>query len=85
MGDFNIAASQKDVYDKLDREAMYPNNVKDLFASILANFKDVWRELHPDTIDAYTVWDEKTSARAFNEVTDLLKPERYQPCHSFPA
>ena len=68
MGDLNIAASQKDVYDKLDREAMYPTDEKELFASILTVFQDVWRNLHPDTTDAFTVWDEKTSARAFNEV-----------------
>ena len=70
VGDLNIAASQKDVYDKLDREGMYPQNEKDLFASILTDFKDVWRELHPETTNAFTVWDEKTSARAFNEVSE---------------
>ena len=73
VGDMNIAASQKDVYDKLDRDAMYPEDEKELFASILVDFQDVWRNLHPDTKDAFTVWDEKTSARAFNEVRHLAK------------
>ena len=69
VGDFNIAATQQDVHDKLDREAMYPKPEKELFGSILAEFTDVWRKLHPDSVDTFTVWDEKTSARAFNEVT----------------
>lgn len=72
VGDFNIAATQQDVHDKLDREAMYPQHEKELFDSILAMFTDVWRKLHPDTTDAFTVWDEKTSARAFNEVGGCL-------------
>ena len=72
VGDFNIAATQQDVHDKLDREAMYPQHEKELFDSILAMFTDVWRKLHPDTTNAFTVWDEKTSARAFNEVGGCL-------------
>lgn len=67
VGDFNIAATQQDVHDKLDREAMYPKPEKELFDSILAEFTDVWRKLHPDRVNTFTVWDEKTSARAFNE------------------
>ncbi len=68
----NIAATQQDVHDKLDREAMYPKHEKELFDSILAEFTDVWRKLHPDSVNAFTVWDEKTSARAFNEVAVCL-------------
>ncbi len=68
VGDLNIAATQQDVYDKLNREKMYPEHEKDLFDSLLTEFTDVWRKLHPDTVNAFTVWDEKTSARAFNEV-----------------
>jgi len=30
-------------------------------------FIDVWKHLHPDEEGVFTVWDEKTSARAFNE------------------
>lgn len=68
MGDLNIAASQQDVYDKLDREAMYSAHEKELFSLLLAEFTDVWRHLHPDACNVFTVWDEKTNARAFNEV-----------------
>lgn len=68
MGDLNIAASQQDVHEKLDREAMYSAQEKKLFDSLLADFTDVWRQQHPDTANSFTVWDEKTNARAFNEV-----------------
>lgn len=68
VGDLNIAATQQDVHDKLDREAMYPKHEKELFDRILTEFTDVWRKLHPDSVNMFTVWDEKTSARAFNEV-----------------
>ena len=72
VGDLNIAASQQDVHDKLDREAMYSTHEKELFDSLLAEFADVWRHLHPDAGNVFTVWDEKTNARAFNEVIDSL-------------
>ena len=68
VGDLNIAAAQQDVHDKLDREQMYPTAEKELFASLLTELTDVWRKLHPDTMTAFTVWDERTNARAFNEV-----------------
>lgn len=68
VGDLNIAAGQQDVHDKLDREQMYPTAEKELFASLLTELTDVWRKLHPDTVNAFTVWDERTNARAFNEV-----------------
>lgn len=68
VGDLNIAASQQDVHEKLDREAMYSAHEKNLFDSLLADFTDIWRQQHPDTANSFTVWDEKTNARAFNEV-----------------
>jgi exonuclease III len=30
---------------------------------------DAWRHFHADTVDVYTVWDEKRSSRAFNVVS----------------
>ena len=68
VGDLNIAASQQDVHGKLDWETMYSAHEKDLFDSLLADFTDVWRLQHPGTTNSFTVWDEKTNARAFNEV-----------------
>jgi exonuclease III len=67
-GDLNIAASQKDVHSKLDYSKMYSPEEKALLGALLRDYHDVWRELHPDVCDMFTVWDEKTSARAFNEV-----------------
>jgi len=34
----------------------------------ICSYTDVWRHLHPDTDDCFTVWDEYTSARLSNEV-----------------
>lgn len=33
----------------------------------LPHSSDVWRHLHPEEAATYTVWNEKTSARAFNQ------------------
>ena len=43
------------------------------------SYPDVWRRLHPGETGVYTVWDEKTSARIFNEVGDLTKRQRRRP------
>ncbi|KAL3135379.1 minichromosome maintenance- protein, variant 2 [Trebouxia sp. C0010 RCD-2024] len=67
VGDLNMAASQQDVHAKLQREAMYSSHEKELFAAMLADFTDIWRLHHPTTTNSFTVWDEKTNARAFNE------------------
>ncbi len=37
-------------------------------SSQLSLLADVWRRLHPEESSTYTVWSEKTSARAFNQV-----------------
>jgi exonuclease III len=31
-------------------------------------YTDTWRHLHPNTADMFSVWEERTSARAFNVV-----------------
>lgn len=67
VGDLNVAASQQDVHAKLSWDAMYGPEEKALMAQLLGSFRDVWRLRHPDVTDAFTVWDEKTSARVFNE------------------
>jgi exonuclease III len=35
--------------------------------ALAAEYKDVWRELHPDEKNVFTVWDERTNARATNQ------------------
>ncbi len=36
---------------------------------LIAAYPDAWRQLHPREKMRYTVWDEKTNARAFNKVS----------------
>ena len=48
VGDLNIAASQQDVHAKLDYEAMYSAEEKALLRALLRDYRDVWRERHPD-------------------------------------
>lgn len=68
VGDLNVAASQKDVHSKLKYDRMYSPEEKALFHSLLNDYTDAWRLQHPEEQSTFTVWDEKTSARAFNEV-----------------
>jgi exonuclease III len=72
VGDFYIATEKRDVHDALSWETMYdPSELQALQALMGpdgSNCKDTWRLLHPQTDGVYTVWDEKTSARAFNVV-----------------
>lgn len=63
-----MAASQKDVHSKLKYDWMYSSKEKALLQSLLNDYTDVWRLKHPQEQSTFTVWDEKTSARAFNEV-----------------
>lgn len=56
------------MHSKLKYDRMYSVEEKALLHSLLEDYRDVWRLRHPDTENAFTVWDEKTSARAFNEV-----------------
>lgn len=47
---------------------------------LLQDFPDVWRQQHPDAEGCYTVWDEKTSARAFNAASSWLGTCLVQSC-----
>ncbi|KAK9846503.1 hypothetical protein WJX81_005404 [Elliptochloris bilobata] len=67
VGDLNVAASQRDVHAKLSWEDMYGAEEKAGLAALLRALPDVWRLRHPDVSNAFTVWDEKTSARMVNE------------------
>lgn len=68
VGDLNIAASPNDVHPSMDWARMYHSEEVAAFRALLADLTDVWRLQNPDTIDCYTVWDEKTSARSVNRV-----------------
>ncbi|EFJ48590.1 hypothetical protein VOLCADRAFT_104648 [Volvox carteri f. nagariensis] len=66
VGDLNIAAERRDVHPTLDFDSMYDKQELAELSGLIAAYPDVWRHLHPDTEGSYTVWDERTSARAFN-------------------
>ena len=68
VGDLNVAASQADVHKKLVHDRMYSAPEKEALQALLSEYTDIWRQLHPDADTVFTVWDEKTSARVFNEV-----------------
>ncbi|KAK9819914.1 hypothetical protein WJX72_003899 [[Myrmecia] bisecta] len=67
VGDLNVAASQRDVHPKFSYEALYSEEENQAMHALLGEYTDVWRHRHPQDTSTYTVWDEKTSARAFNE------------------
>lgn len=62
-----MASSQKDVHGKLNYERMYSVEEKAILQALLRHYVDAWRLRHPEVDNAFTVWDEKTSARVFNE------------------
>lgn len=72
VGDFNIAAEKRDVHDAINWDTLYhPSELKalqDITGPEGCNCTDTWRHLHPDAEGVYTVWNERTSARAFNVV-----------------
>ena len=68
VGDLNIAASQQDVHGGCDFSQMYSPEEKAALQALLGDLTDTWRLQHPETTDAFTVWDEKTNARFSNRV-----------------
>ena len=80
VGDLNVAASQQDVHAKYSWEGMYGPEEKRLLAQLLRGFHDVWRLRHPGVADTFTVWDEKTSARVFNEACFLHRSPLHASC-----
>lgn len=68
VGDLNVAASQADVHNKYSYDRMYSTAEKEALQALLNPYTDIWRRLHPNMDSVFTVWDEKTSARVFNEV-----------------
>lgn len=69
VGDFNVAATPVDVHASLAFPDLYAAEELAALHALTegpAAYVDVWRRLHPGTSDVYTVWDERTSARAFN-------------------
>ncbi|PRW56659.1 Exodeoxyribonuclease III [Chlorella sorokiniana] len=68
VGDFNIPAEPRDMHPSLGPyEESYGEEERAALAGLMAAYPDVWRRLHPEKSSTYTVWNEKTSARAFNQ------------------
>lgn len=72
VGDFNIAAERRDVHKAINWDNLYDPSELQALQAITGqqgcNCTDMWRQLHPNTADAYTVWQERTQSRAFNVV-----------------
>ncbi|GBF96576.1 exodeoxyribonuclease iii [Raphidocelis subcapitata] len=67
VGDFNVPAAQEDLFEGAAAigEEYDPGELAAM-RGLIADYPDVWRLRHPDTRDQFSVWDWKTSARAFN-------------------
>jgi exonuclease III len=68
VGDFNIASEPRDVHSAITWDTLYAQSEMDALRQLTTTLTDTWRQLHPEQEGVYTVWDEKTSARAFNVV-----------------
>ena len=55
VGDFNVAMTPKDVHPSISYEGLYSELELQAMTDLLADYVDVWRELHPDTTDQFTV------------------------------
>ncbi|KAG2496320.1 hypothetical protein HYH03_005552 [Edaphochlamys debaryana] len=66
VGDLNISASPQDAHSVLNWDTMYDPEEVAVLHGLIAAYPDVWRRLHPEATDVFTVWEERTSARAFN-------------------
>jgi hypothetical protein len=72
VGDLNIASGPGDVHSSMDWQGMYHPSELSALEGLMgpegSGLTDAWRHTHPHTTDVYTVWEERTSARAFNRV-----------------
>eukprot|EP00892_Ulva_mutabilis_P000637 jgi/Ulvmu1/10574/UM065_0028.1 len=66
VGDLNIPRSKADVSFELAWAGLYTDEEVSVINNIATDLVDVWRQLHPDTADTFTVWNERTNARAYN-------------------
>ncbi|KAL4447344.1 hypothetical protein ABPG77_007377 [Micractinium sp. CCAP 211/92] len=68
VGDFNVPAEPRDIHPTLGSyEEIYSREEQAALKALTDSYTDVWRRLHPEESSTYTVWSEKTSARAFNQ------------------
>ena len=55
VGDFNVAMTPKDVHPTISFEGLYSKEELEAMRNLMVDYIDVWRELHPDTADQFTV------------------------------
>ena len=55
VGDFNVAMTPKDVHPSISHEGLYSEMELQAMRDLMVDYVDVWRELHPDTADQFTV------------------------------
>ncbi len=68
VGDFNVAMTHADVHPSVSLEASYGSEELEIMHSLTRDYVDAWRSLHPEVLDQFTVWDERTAARTVNKV-----------------
>lgn len=78
VGDFNVAAEQRDVHSAITWGTLYEQQELDALHALFDSCNDTWRHLHSADDGVYTVWNEKTSARAFNVVGWLSRLNNLQ-------
>lgn len=71
VGDLNVAAEPRDVHPSIEFDSLYDSRELELLSGLVRAYPDVWRRLHPHAEGCYTVWEERTSARAFNVVSSF--------------
>lgn len=80
VGDFNVAAEQRDVHSAINWEGQYTPAELGALHGLLGCCADSWRHLHPQQEGVYTVWNERTSARAFNVVCAQSLAHAHDTC-----
>ena len=58
----------QDVHPAIGYSGLYTQEEEAALGALLRDYTDIWRRLHPGCRDAYTVWDERKSARCVNQV-----------------
>jgi exodeoxyribonuclease III len=68
VGDFNMALDQKDLHPcHGPPEENYGEEEMSLMRALTDDYVDCWRHLHPNVSNQFTVWEERTNARASNK------------------
>ncbi|GAQ78726.1 putative endonuclease/exonuclease/phosphatase family protein [Klebsormidium nitens] len=67
VGDLNVSHTTADIHSCFGLHKVYAPEELAWTDSFLSEYVDAWRHLHPDVSDGFTCWNQKKSARLFNE------------------